>query len=288
MGIEGGVFGVARNVFEHPLLSDLDRNESYNHTLAWLWIVRKAAHAPKRVRVCGTWVHLERTHVACSLRFLAGKWKWSVHKVRKFLRVLIKDGMIVIVPKTTGSHTRGTATSTPTRTPLTIISICNFDVYQIAPLPTQTATSTPESPKRAQKEELRKEIYRSEAGSGSELADKVYAIFEFDPQFLPPGWCGFEHHLRGRLAKKEWEPDVVVYMAEKTKSKLVPDSYVYLQRAIDGECRRLAKTGTEIAHVVRADRSQRELPLVRTIKGGGFTILAAQAARRAAGFDDSD
>jgi hypothetical protein len=109
-----GYIVIARRIFEHPLLQDGD------YFRAWVWLISEAAWKPRRVRITNgrtsEIVEIGRGQLTHSRRYLAGAWRWSEKRVRTFLNRLELDGMI---DTQAGPHQ-------------TIITICNYDVYQIA------------------------------------------------------------------------------------------------------------------------------------------------------------
>jgi len=108
-----GVFAVDRGVFDHPFFAA----EPYSEREAWIWLVGCAVWKTSRVRVKDTMFSLERGQCAFSLRFMAEKWKWSKDKVARFLKRLKTETMI----------------ETQARRDATIITICNYNEYQLTP-----------------------------------------------------------------------------------------------------------------------------------------------------------
>ena len=112
---ERGVFAVDRGIFDHPTLS----GEKYTKVQAFMWIVAEAAWKPHRRAVGAAVVDLKRGQAACSLRFMAGKWGWEEPRVRRFLARLKTDAMI----------------DAATDAGVTVITVCNYDIYQRVSLP---------------------------------------------------------------------------------------------------------------------------------------------------------
>lgn len=108
---ERGFIAVDRDVFDHPIFAP----EPFTEREAWLWLIAEAAWSEHRVRVGNAVVQLSRGQLAHSLRFMAGKWKWSEARVRRFLARLKNDAMI-----------DAAATHNATQ-----ITICNFDKFQM-------------------------------------------------------------------------------------------------------------------------------------------------------------
>jgi len=113
---ERGVFAVDRGIWEHDLLAS---SEPFSRREAWLWLVSEAAWKPHRRRLAGHLVEVGRGQLAASLRFIAGKWRWSEPRVRRFLLSLNSEGMI------------GASTDAG----VSLITICKYDEYQRVSLP---------------------------------------------------------------------------------------------------------------------------------------------------------
>lgn len=107
-----GGFLVDRGLFDHAFFSP----EPYTEREAWLWLIGNAAWKPISVNQKGSVINLERGQIAFSTRFMAVKWKWgSDARVRRYLDKLKKCNMI-------------DAQTTPKTT---LITICNYDDYQL-------------------------------------------------------------------------------------------------------------------------------------------------------------
>jgi len=113
---ERGVFAVDRGIWDHDLFAD---DEPFSRREAWLWLISEAAWKPHRRRVAGRAIEVNRGQVVASLRFLAGKWRWSEPRVRRFIDTLKNDSMIVV------SADAG----------VNVITICKYDEYQRVSLP---------------------------------------------------------------------------------------------------------------------------------------------------------
>ncbi len=100
----------------HRSMSDhfLWNSEPFSKGQAWLDLLLHANFTDNEILIKGQVVKLARGQQARSEVTLAKHWKWSRNKVRRFLELLKKEGMIV-------SET----------THLTsIISVCNYDSFQ--------------------------------------------------------------------------------------------------------------------------------------------------------------
>jgi hypothetical protein len=108
--MSGGVFAVHRGVWGHPIF----KPEPFTEREAFLWLVSEAAFKCRRFRAGSTPVDLQRGQLAHSLRFMAKAWKWPEPRVRRFLSRLKNDAMI----------------DAGTDAGQTVITVCNYDVYQ--------------------------------------------------------------------------------------------------------------------------------------------------------------
>lgn len=101
----------------HRIIRDNWIWEEPDKLRAWLDLIMEAAHEERTILVKGELVKLKRGQLTASLRFLTKRWDWSINKVRRFIDLLEKDGMIVI----------------QTDTAQTLITICKYDSYNQSP-----------------------------------------------------------------------------------------------------------------------------------------------------------
>lgn len=118
-----GVFAVSRGLFDHPMFAA----EPFTEREAWIWLIKEAAWKDRKVRVGSRLVSLSRGQCVFSTRFMAGKWKWSEARVRRYLFRLKNDAMIDAVAD---AHA-------------TQITICNYDEYQRVSLPCDAPADAP-------------------------------------------------------------------------------------------------------------------------------------------------
>jgi hypothetical protein len=107
-----GFFVIDRGVWDHPLFA----REKFTELQAWFWLLSTAAWEPTRARIGRTVFDLQRGQAVFALRFLATKWMWSEPRVRRFLKRLTDDAAVLV------SATREA----------TLITICNYDDYQLS------------------------------------------------------------------------------------------------------------------------------------------------------------
>src|SRR5678809_1063793 len=139
---EGGVFAIARTVFDHPFFAP----EKYTEREAWMWMIGAAAWQPMTIRVGRVVVKLQRGELAFSTRFLAKKWQWSRSHVIRFLIRLKTETMVTPVADHEVTH----------------LIICNYDDYQFSRTSRGPQTGPQTGPvadqSRTKEEELNKGI----------------------------------------------------------------------------------------------------------------------------------
>ena len=119
-----GFFSIDRGIFDHPLLQ---RAEWFR---AWEWLIGNAAWKPRGARHGTGIVDLQRGQISVTVRDLATKWGWPKSNVSYFLRALQTHEMIVC----TAIRTRtGTRSGTRNGLLITVVTICNYDKFNIAP-----------------------------------------------------------------------------------------------------------------------------------------------------------
>ena len=108
---------MSRAALDHPMLQDAERFR------AWFWLIAHAAWRPKKVRIKGQIVEIERGELSFSQRFLAENWGWSKSRVDRFIADLRDEGMISTRSKNgaTAGHSAGQGQA--------IITICNYEKY---------------------------------------------------------------------------------------------------------------------------------------------------------------
>lgn len=131
-----GYFKVERDFLD----SDFWLSEPFTKPQAWIDLFGIANHAPGFFVKRGINIPLKRSQTGRSELTLAKRWKWSRNKVRRFLKTLKINGMI--------SLKQDNKTS--------IITICNYEVYQGYDSKDETPNDTPnDTPERHQKDTKR-------------------------------------------------------------------------------------------------------------------------------------
>lgn len=150
-----GVFAVDRGIFDHPMFAP----EPFTEREAWLWMLSAAVWKAGRVRVGRAFINLERGQLAFALRFLATKFQWTDSRVRRFLKRLENDAMVIVA-----------ATREATQ-----VTICNYDKYAFGRRTDETQTDAQTdtrstNPRRKEEElnNLRTNKYSEAIASGAD------------------------------------------------------------------------------------------------------------------------
>ena len=99
-----------RRMLNHPCLSQHDERG------LWLTLLLRASHEPSEVRFRGKVVKLARGQLAISMREEAERGGTSHKRLRIILAMMCREGMITV----------GTAKGTQ----FSIVTICNYDLFQ--------------------------------------------------------------------------------------------------------------------------------------------------------------
>lgn len=120
-----GYIAVSRSIFEHPLFKNRD-----DWTVAWVKLIAAAAWKPQAHS--GRWgsAHVNRGQLASTVRALAAMLGWPKSSVEYFLDRLEASEMIGKEQFRTRINTKDTVKNSQR---ITIITICNYDKFQIKP-----------------------------------------------------------------------------------------------------------------------------------------------------------
>lgn len=150
-----GVVGIDRDVFNHPAF----KPEPFPEAMAWIWLICEATHKTHLKRIDGHPVELHRGQLSHSIRFMGMAWLWSKSRVDRFLSMLENRDMI--------RREIGTKSS--------VITICNYDVYQRATLPARDNVETPSGTKLGQSWDKLQNTENTEDTFSSEQHEKFEA-----------------------------------------------------------------------------------------------------------------
>lgn len=119
-------FVMARGWMDHP---DLATKEPFTRREAWAWLVENVAFSNTTQRVGAHLVEVRRGQLSTSFRMLAKEWNRPVAWVQRFLERLETS----------------TAIGTATDTGRLLITLCNYDKYQLGGPDSDTRTDTERS-----------------------------------------------------------------------------------------------------------------------------------------------
>jgi hypothetical protein len=140
-------FAVCGDMFEHevvgmqvapPRPAD-PKKPSWPPFVVWQWLIKEAARQDRERVIKGKVIPLRRGQVAVSERYLANLTNWGRKAVRVFLERLERFGMVAAMAAPWGAATETVLVTTkgqasPKKGPtITVLTICNYDVYQHAP-----------------------------------------------------------------------------------------------------------------------------------------------------------
>ena len=222
-----GTFIVDRGIFDDPSF----KAEPLTEREAWLWLTAEAAFKPTTVRIDGIRYELGRGQLVHALRFIAGRWRWTEPRVRRFLKRLQNDARIDAL-----------AFAKATR-----ITICNYEEIgngRRARDALGDAANDAEKKLRLKEDSdgggdaRAREAEPSQRPSISQpaldFADELARICGLDPQFLPPQWVSAGPAVRVQLMLDSgWQIPVMREAAKATmrrKRDGAPGSIRYFEK----------------------------------------------------------
>lgn len=156
-GNKPGFFVLVRGWRDHPALQE-PKPVPLSRAEAWAWLIEHAAYRDTRFNVHGKVVLLRRGQLCRPFRELAKDWGWSIGKVQDVVSLWVREGML---------HTDG-------HTGKLILTICNYEQYQLGGADGHTQQHTPGIQeaygKESQKEESKNQKRR---GEGTDDAGKT-------------------------------------------------------------------------------------------------------------------
>jgi hypothetical protein len=122
-------FAVCSDIFDHEIVGmhvqppkpDAANKAACAPMLAWLWLIREAAHQDRKRIIKGKVIPLRRGQVVVSVRYLARELNWTYKAVRVFIDRLARHGMV---------ETTCVRIESKRGAPITVLTICNYDIYQ--------------------------------------------------------------------------------------------------------------------------------------------------------------
>jgi hypothetical protein len=128
---ETGFVRLSRKFFDMDLWKE---QREMSRAEAWLDMIASAAFASESRMVEGRCLNLQRGELWASQRYLARRWSWGRSKVERFLENLTAAGRI-------------RARNEPG---FTVITLCNYDIYNPARATSEPATGPPTRPTTSQ------------------------------------------------------------------------------------------------------------------------------------------
>ena len=253
---------VARGVFDHPLFRD---KREFSRLEAWVWMLSEAAWKPHQREIGGKVVTLRRGQFCHSIRFMADAWGWSKSSVDRFLTRLKTETMI----------------GTDAGTGSLILTICNYERYQLAPSTTGTATEpstgTAAGQQRDRLETSNQEIKEDTSLRSVAATPKPTPRMELE-RVLDSEHAGFVIDHR-RLLKKPLTPRAANLLASKLSEASDPNKAAdmmiekgWLSFSLDW-ARNATQTrpmGTSPRDARRAEMDEYEQNLRREIESAGY------------------
>jgi len=221
---EGGWIKIYRQL----TLNNIWTEESFSRGQAWIDLLLLANHKDGIVRVRGIKIPVLRGQVGWSELKLADRWKWSRGKVRRFIRELENEKMVV-------QH-KNRKTS--------IISILNYEFYQC----NDTTDSTTDGQQIVQQTDTNKNVKndKNDKNESRSVSNRAFAppslqeVSDYcnerknnvNPQkwhdfYLAKGW------MVGKNKMKDWKAAVRTW--EETKPKPQETGMSRLKRIARGE-----------------------------------------------------
>jgi hypothetical protein len=140
-----------RSLFKNPLWY----SEKFTKGQAWIDLFGKANHSDGWFEKNGQRVDIKRGQTGRSIEKLGEEWGWSRNKVKRFLKRLEDDHMIERKP----NHLT------------TIITICNYDKYQISSKHHEPSNEPPDEPPDEPQTIKNKERIKEEVNKTSKVFD---------------------------------------------------------------------------------------------------------------------
>lgn len=191
-------FAVSREILDHEVVgASVKTPPPYRRShpawaplAVWLWMIGEAAHQDYKRTLQAQTILLRRGQLVVSERYLADKANWGRKAAKVFLDRLAHFEMVRLSttsptpqqPDLFGTHRL--ICKTPKRGPskgpgkgpgLTVVTICNYDKYQLCTAKQGPGKGPSEGPARGQTLQLKKE---KESGSASDFPDDRRVSFD--------------------------------------------------------------------------------------------------------------
>ena len=277
---------VARDIFEHDIVG-APEDEPWPRTLVWLWMLAEAAYQDRRRTINGHTIHLRRGQLAVSERYLAAKVNWTRKMARSFLLRLQKHGMVSLSTVSRDGQLvldfAGTKVAPGQGPTLTVVTFCNYDVYQQRSRTKGTVEGTKEGPARDQSHtrDSRQEEHRSSPKERKKEEDAYAHARNGGTDGASGERLPFSETVIREIAAFNVDvEDLVADFFKKTAGKRIRDPSAYLlhmakQRAAKG----LGITVAQFSKVSTGTKHERALEAANVV--GAFSAPSDEALRRA-------
>ena len=163
-------------------------SEKFTRSQAWIDIIGHARWKPGTERISGRRIELKRGQLCWSILNLSKRWRWSREKVKRYLCELEIDHQI--------SHQNIVVT--------TLITILNYDQYQLAPTPDKSPNESPDkspeptpdkSPDKSRKNKVKKENKAKKENTGRCESLEIWLEYANEQGFpKQPATGAFDHY----------------------------------------------------------------------------------------------
>ena len=146
--MSNGWIKLHRSMFDN----DLWLAEPFTKAQAWIDLIGNANHKAASVWIRGIEVRVDRGQIAWSELTMSKRWTWSRNKVRRYLRMLKDRGMV----------------EQQTNKVTSIVTICNYGVYQSSETTEGTANETTGETTEGQQKDNRRYTNKNDKNDNNE------------------------------------------------------------------------------------------------------------------------
>ena len=125
--------------------------EPYSKAQAWVWLIENACFKRTPFDIRGKTIFIERGQLCKPTRDLAETWRWPETNVRRFLKRLTTDAMI----------------DAQSGAGKTVITICNYDKYQIDTGESGADSGAPNGASKIGERKLNESCSKTDAPNGA-------------------------------------------------------------------------------------------------------------------------
>ena len=167
-----GWYRMHRGWMDHPVF----RDEEFSRRDAFQWLIQEAAIQDGVVVTPEGEIVVRRGQVAHSLRHLARVWKWTDSRVRRFLKATQQSKII----------------DTATDAGRTVVTICNYDKYQMPAREADAPTDAAATHLRTKTDAKYKKEEKREEEEGAVSAPRPKGAYAFEGQTVRLNHADFD------------------------------------------------------------------------------------------------